>query len=273
MTMDRHVEIADQLEAYLLGGLTEHEIRDVEAHLQNCVACARDVNELRKVLTGIGESVPPITPPPSVRERVLAAVATESQEPARPGRRVGVVEQPRGRLWGFVPLAAAAVLILAIGSFALVSEQSRRDLVDEVSRVRASNDELLKRVQLYAGQTDLALSILTAGDMREIPLTGSEGMAATAARAYWSPGRGLLFVADRLPAPPPGRIYQVWIIEKGTTQPVSAGLLGEEPGGRGMLIVTPPKPGSSGSVTVAVSDEPPGGSPGPTVTPRLAGSI
>ena len=98
-------------------------------------------------------------------------------------------------------------------------------------------------------------------------------MAGTAARAYWSPARGLLFVADRLPAPPQGRTYQVWIIEKGTTQPVSAGLVGPEPGGRGMLIVTPPKRDASSSVTVAVTDEPLGGSPLPSVTPRLAGSI
>jgi len=78
-------------------------------------------------------------------------------------------------------------------------------------------------------------------------------------------------VADRLPAPPEGRIYQVWIIEGG--QPVSAGLLGEEPGNRGMLIVTPPRPGTGGSVTVAVTDEPPGGLQAPSGTIRLAGSI
>jgi hypothetical protein len=98
------------------------------------------------------------------------------------------------------------------------------------------NDELMKRVQLYAGQTDLALSILTAGDMHEIPMTGSEAAAIAAARAYWSPARGLLVVADRLPAPPTGRIYQVWVIPD-QQKPVSAGLLGEQSGGRGMLIV------------------------------------
>jgi anti-sigma-K factor RskA len=108
--------------------------------------------------------------------------------------------------------------------------------------------------------------------MREIPLAGQESAAAAAARAYWSPARGLLVVADRLPAAPSGRVYQVWIIEKGS-DPVSAGLLGDEPGNRGMLIVTPPRPGTGSSVTVAVTDEPPGGLSAPSGTMRLVGSI
>jgi anti-sigma-K factor RskA len=186
---------------------------------------------------------------------------------------VGVVQRPRRRVWTLVPFAAAAVLVLVLGAVVVRMDQSRRQLANEVARTQALNDELLKRLQRYSGQTDLALSILTSGDMREIPLTGKEVTAIAAARAYWSPTRGLLVVADRLPAAPPGRIYQVWVIEKGAP-PASAGLLGEESTGRGMLIVTPPKPGLSGSVTVAVTDEPPGGLPAPSGTTfHLLGSI
>jgi len=120
-------------------------------------------------------------------------------------------------------------------------------------------------------ETDLALSILTAADMRELSLAGRENAVAAAARAYWSPTRGLLVVADRLPAPPPGRIYQVWVIESG--QPVSAGLLGNQSEGRGMLVAPPPRQGTGIAVTVAVTDEPPGGLAAPSGTIRLAGSI
>ena len=272
MTMDRHVDIADKLEAYALGQLPEQESREVDAHLQECSTCAQEARELAAVLAGIGESVPPVAPSAALRRRVLAAVASGPQEPARAARRVGVVEQPRRRVWTWVPLAAAAVLVLAIGAVALRIDQSRRELVDEVVQVRAVNDELMKRVQLYTGQTDLALSILTAGDMREIPLTGKEATAVAAARAYWSPARGLLVVADRLPVAPAGRIYQVWVIPD-KQKPVSAGLLGDQPGGRGMLIVTPPRGGVEGNVTIAVSDEPPGGLPAPSGSIHLAGTI
>ena len=271
MTMERHAEIADRLERYVLDQLPELERREVEEHLRACGTCAEDVHELRTVLAGVAESVPPVAPPAALRERVLTAVATEQQDPVRQERRVGIVQQTRRPLAAWMPLAAAAVLVLALGVVAFRLERSRRELAGEVSRVQTLNVQLEERLKRFSGQTDLALSILTAADMREIPLEGRESAVAAAARAYWSPARGLLLVADRLPAPPEGRIYQVWIIEGG--QPVSAGLLGEEPGNRGMLIVTPPRPGTGGSVTVAVTDEPPGGLQAPTGTIRLAGSI
>ena len=267
MTIDRHVNIADKLEAYVLGQLTEDERREVDAHLGVCATCAHEVRELSVVLDGIAESVPPMAPPLALRQRVLAEVASLPQDPVRVERFAA----PRRSRWSMLPLAAAAVLVLAIGVVAFRIDQARQNLADEVSRTLVVNEDLKKRLQLYAEQTDLALSILTAADMKEIPLAGRESAAAAAARAYWSPARGLLVVADRLPAPPPGRIYQVWVIE-GKTQ-VSAGLLGNEPGGRGMLIVTPPRPGTGGSVTIAVTDEPPGGLPEPSGTIRLAGSI
>ena len=271
MTMDRHAEIADRLEAYVMGELPDREQRDVEAHLAACAICAADVHALRGVLEGIAGTVPPLNPPPSLRQRVLDAVAVEPQEPVRSDRRMGVVEQPRRPQWRMLPLAAAAVLVIAVGALAIRNEQSRRQFAGDLAVERATNADLLKRVEQYRGQTDLALAILTSGDMREVPLTGQQGAASSAARAFWSSTRGLLLVADRLPAPPAGRVYQVWVIEGG--KPASAGLLGDEGGGRGMLIVTPPKPDAGGSVTVAITDEPPGGLPAPSGSIHLAGSI
>lgn len=271
MTLESHAMIADRLEAYVLDQLPEPERREVEAHLQVCATCAKEAVELRAVLEGVAESVPAVTPLPALRERVLAAVAAETQEPPRLDHRVGIAQQPRRPMRAMLPLAAAAVLVLAVGVIAFRLDRSRRELAGELSRMQVVNVELQERLKRFNAQTDLALSILAASDMREIPLEGRESAVAAAARAYWSPARGLLVVADRLPAPPAGRVYQVWIIEDG--QPVSAGLLGEEPGNRGMLIVTPPRPGTGASVTVAVTDEPPGGLPAPSGTIRLAGSI
>jgi anti-sigma-K factor RskA len=266
MTMDRHVE-AEMLEAYALGQLSDADRLDVDAHLDVCAACAADLRELDAVLSGIGESVPPIAPSAALRHRVLASVAQEAQETASSHRVVRRDRPAPSVAW----MAAAAVLLLAVGALAFRAEQSRRLLENQLSTSEARNADLEERLRRFSGQTDLALSILTAGDMREIPLTGSGGSASVAARAYMSPARGLLLVADRLPEPPPGRVYQVWVIEGGRT--TSAGLLGGESAGRGMLIVTPPRPDIGASVTVAVTDEPAGGLPAPSGTVRFGGSI
>ena len=82
----------------------------------------------------------------------------------------------------------------------------------EAAEAQSAAASLQRQLDQYAAQADLAVSILTAGDMQPIAMSGRENATASTARAYWSPTRGLLIVADNLPVPPPGRIYQVWVI-------------------------------------------------------------
>jgi hypothetical protein len=168
-------------------------------------------------------------------------------------------------------LAAAAAVILGLGWLLYSTHSARRLLEADLERAQSIAADVQRRLSDYAGQADLAVAILTASDMQSIAMAGRENAAASTARAYWSPTRGLLVVADNLPVPPPGRIYQVWVIGGG--QPVSAGLLGEQGSARGMLIAPLPSGVPTGPVTIAVTDEPPGGLAAPTGTIRLAGML
>lgn len=276
MTMDRHDTIGAMLDEYALGQLSPDDRRDVESHVRECDACAADLRELSIVMEGIAHSVDPVAPPPALRRRVLSSLASQPQEPRRTPADSNVVAMPtvgvkirRGVHPGW--LAAAAVLILGLAAALYSSSETRRLLVDEVQEAQAASVDLQRRIELYAEQADLAVAILTASDMQPIAMSGKANATATTARAYWSPTRGLLIVANDLPMPPPGRIYQVWVIGGG--KPISAGLLGDQGAGRGMLIVPPPSGVAPGTVTVAVTDEPPGGLPAPSGDIRLAGSI
>jgi anti-sigma-K factor RskA len=276
MTMDRHDTIGAMLDEYALGQLSQAERRDVETHVRECASCAADLRELTVVMEGIALSVDPVTPPPALKQRVLSSLATQPQEPPRSSRDANVVAMPpRGVKirHGVHPgwLAAAALVILGLGVAFYSSNATRRLLVEDVQEAQAAAAEAQRRLDQYAAQADLAVSILTASDMQPIAMSGKENATASTARAYWSPTRGLLIVANDLPMPPPGRIYQVWVIGGG--KPFSAGLLGEQSAGRGMLIAPPPSGIAPGAVTVAVTDEPPGGLPAPTGDIRLAGSI
>ena len=276
MTMDRHETIGAMLEDYALGQLSQDERRDVETHVRECDVCTADLRELAIVMEGLAQSTDQVTPSPALKQRVLSALATLPQEPRRRPADATVVTMPvqgvrirRGvhPAW----LAAAAVVILGLSVVIYSLDASRRLVVDDLQEAQGTAAELQQRLDQNAQQADLAVSILTAGDMRPIAMTGKENATASTARAYWSPTRGLLIVADQLPTPPPGRVYQVWIIGGG--MPVSAGLLGEQSGGRGMLIAPPPRGVVPGTVTVAVTDEPPGGLPAPSGSIRLAGSL
>ncbi|HZM95943.1 MAG TPA: anti-sigma factor [Vicinamibacterales bacterium] len=276
MTMDRHDTIGAMLDEYALGQLSQDERRNVETHIRECDVCATDLRHLTVVMEGIAHSVDPVTPPPALKQRVLASLALQPQEPRRAAVESNVVTMPvtgvkirRGVHPGW--LAAAAVVILGLGVALYSSDATRRLLIDDVQEAQAAAVDLQRRIDLYAEQADLAVSILTAGDMQPIAMSGKEDATASTARAYWSRTRGLLIVADDLPVPPPGRVYQVWVIGGGT--PFSAGLLGDQGAGRGMLIAPPPNGVAPGTITVAVTDEPPGGLPAPSGMIRLAGSI
>jgi anti-sigma-K factor RskA len=279
MTMDRHDMIGAMLDEYALGQLSRDERRDVETHIRECDVCAADFRQLTVVMEGLAHSIDPVTPPPALKQRVLASVALQPQEPPRRAADSNLVTMRRARVTGVKIrrgvhpgwLAAAAAVILGLGVALYSYDATRRLLIDDVQEAQAAVVDLQRRIDLYAEQADLAVSILTARDMQPVAMSGKENATASTARAYWSPTRGLLIVADDLPLPPPGRVYQVWVIGGGT--PFSAGLLGDQGAGRGMLIAPPPNGVAPGTITVAVTDEPPGGLPAPSGSIRLAGSI
>ena len=58
--------------------------------------------------------------------------------------------------------AAAAVVILGLGVALYSSDATRRLLIDDVQEAQAAAVDLQRRIDLYAEQADLAVSILTA---------------------------------------------------------------------------------------------------------------
>ena len=271
MTMHRHDAISPSLSEYALGFLSPDERRDVDAHVRECADCAHELGELMLVMEGLARAPEAVSPPPALKQRVLAQLAREPQDPAV-AQVTSVESDARKRDgWSGAWLAAAAAVLLAVGGALFVSHERERRMASELERVAGEITELQGRLDDYAARADMALSILTASDMRRIELAGGDGTQPSAARAYWSPTRGLLVAADRLPVPPPGRVYQVWLIGGGA--PVSAGLLGSPTSGRGMLIAPPPGGITGGPVTIAVTDEPPGGLPAPTGGKHLVGSL
>ena len=91
--------------------------------------------------------------------------------------------------------------------------------------------------------------------------SGQRPLAPSAhGRAFWSRSRGgLVFTATNLPAPPDGKVYQLWFV---TTVAVSAGLL--QPDESGQVSMVAPTDRSMGEpVAMAVTLEPAGGVPHP----------
>jgi anti-sigma factor RsiW len=116
-----------ELDRYLDGELPEEQQRSLRRHLDGCTACARealDRVQLKRSITGAGRRYQPSA---EFRARITQQVSS----------------RPKKRSWsfGWMPVAAAAVLIFA---FSLVvhthmENERRRIVIAEVADLHASN--------------------------------------------------------------------------------------------------------------------------------------
>jgi len=217
------------------------------------------------MLQGLGQAVPQVDPPLALRARVLGSVAgTPTLRPA----------PARSAMW---LLATAASLVLAAG-LAIYTTQLRGRigvLEDELrdARVRAAAAELRAiDAQRAIGATRITIAVLTAPDVARIDLAGQAPVAPQAsARAFWSRSRGMVFTASNLPALPPGRVYQLWVVTD-RPAPISAGLL--TPDAQGSVNETFNTPSDIPQpVALAVTIEPAGGAQSPSGERYLVGTV
>jgi len=183
-----------------------------------------------------------------------------------------MARQERTPGFSFLPLAASLIIAAAAVFYA----SSTRT---ELSALRASSaagaqEAARLRQELVTLRRDWinltrAMDVLKAPDMLRADLSGQAQAPGAIGRAFWSEKAGLLFAADRLPALPPGRVYQLWTITgKAAT---SAGIF--TPDASGAVTVTAvvaagaPRPDAFG-----VTIEPTGGSATPSMPIVLVGT-
>ncbi len=243
-----HEQWADAVGAYLLGALEPGESERFEAHLAVCPRCRDDVADLRVAADALPVSVPLVAPPPALKGRIMAVVESEAELLAATGARADAPERRdaaeprpaaarrlRGRLlggWAMRPgvALACALALLAGGGVAGVLLSGGDDARTVFAQTRPPSAE----VRLEIGEDSSML------------------------------------VAKNMPAPPRGRIYQVWLKRPGKDPEPTAVLWSTRGDGSAEVAV----PGSlEGVEAVLVTDEPPGGSEVPSKAPVIAAAI
>lgn len=222
--------------AYALDALPADERAFFERHLAMCDACRAEVAELTETAARLGGAAAQ-TPPPGLRDRLLAAADVTRQLPPEPEvvrTDVGTRRSLRDRL--LVPVAACLALI-ALGLTGAVVTLNNR---------------------LQQQTPDAAVvAVLGAGDLQSAELD-MEGVPP--ARFLFSPAqnRGVL-VAQEMPEPGEEFTYELWLIHDGT--PVAAGLFRPDDKGTAVAAVDGIVRGAQ---SVAVTIEPREGSARPT---------
>ena len=246
MSPDRdHESIEDLLAAYALGAAEPADEELVRAHLDGCASCTATVRRLQRALNAVPLAVDPVSPPPELRGRILAAAAA-----SRPSQERRLPQAPLIRLRPELPrtwrpgralnVAAAALIAFALGA----------------------------GLGLGIGRS---LAPAPTSSVAQYSLTGSGAMSGAKGRVFELRQQGLTLIEfSNLPDLETGKVYELWLIPP-QGQPVGAGVFKPDPGGSHVLLLARNLRGLSAvAVTVEAG---PNGAAAPSQQPELVGNV
>lgn len=139
--------------------------------------------------------------------------------------------------------------------------------VAQIEAARQEVDREIAEANAAALQAQTISDLLAAPDLVRYNLTGIDG-SPLRGQTMFSRSRGLVFTGSRLPPPPAGSSYQLWLLTPGAAH--SAGVFQPDAAGRFTLASDQPPTAPPPIVSASVTIEPQGGSPQPTGRTILA---
>ena len=259
--MSEHREFEELVALDVFDALDAADRACLEAHLASgCDRCLAERHGARRVADQLLAAAKPSTPNESIREKLMARVRDDAagQKGSSVGNSAGN-STGRASHWPVLAAAAGLVVALAAGFYARSLQNS---LAEETARRQTAEVE--------AERLRSSLASVTSPQNRAVSLDGLEAAASARATAFLDrENRRLFLYVENLPALPPDRTYQVWLLVDGT--PVSVGTFDVDSDG-GARLDGEPLPAFEGRVSVAVTVEPAGGVPQPTGPMVLLGS-
>lgn len=261
---------------YALGALGQHEARAFEAHLRDgCDVCRRELDTFADVTGALGSGIAEVAPPAFLRDVLTARIEKENELHTGGRSREAQVylfpekapqtkplQKPRSPFRTFLPWAVAAGLVLALGFTALMWRSDRNGL--RLANQQAQNEltELANREAARARELDEINGVLASAHPSVIALAGQPVAPSASANVYWDHQKNRWVVSANLPAPPAGKVYQLWFVTPDAK--VSAGLIEADQRGHGFTVVNIP-PTVIQIQAAAITLEPQGGSLQPTM--------
>ena len=199
------------------------------------------------------------------------------------------VDQPHEHTTRRAPHGATILIVIAVATLAFVSYRLWSQLEDANARSAAAEERtsqlhqlVLKQLQesertvqrlsaetlTTAARAERLANVLAAPDVRMYPLRGQRPAAAAEGQVFFSPSRGVVMTASRLPPVSPDQAYQIWATT--TRGPVSLGFASIDALGRASTAFDTPPELSQNIIGFMLTLEPTGGSVKPTGSMVLA---
>ncbi len=211
--MSEHREFEELVALDALDALDAPDRARLEAHLASgCDQCLSEGHDAKRIADELLAATTPSMPNESIRVALVARVRDDAA--GQKGSSVGnsaVNSTGRASLWPVLAAAAGLVVALAAGFYARSLQNS---LAEETARRQTAEVE--------AERLRSSLASVTSPRNRAVSLDGLEAAASARATAFLDrENRRLFLYVENLPALPPDRTYQIWLLVDGT--PVSVG--------------------------------------------------
>jgi len=254
--MSAHKEFQEDLASYALHaeGLPPDERRALEKHLSKCPSCRRELELLRGDASLVAMSAPEQTPPARARKRLMSAIAADP-------RNARALKAGISWPWAWIPSLAAAAVLALLAAFLWRQDTRLRATI-------ASLEQSYSQQQAQVRAANQVLATLTDPAAARFSLSAAKTKPQPQGKAIYAQNRGsLIFLASNMPAPPPQKAYELWLIPA-SGAPIPAGVF--KPGADGSAVVlNPPLPANVEAKTFAVTVEPEAGSSAPTTEPMM----
>ncbi|MET4093431.1 anti-sigma factor [Arthrobacter sp. UYCu712] len=270
LTSGRGVDLA---EIYALNAVDDAERAAIERYVADAPPAERAAfNErVRQAQETLAASfTAEAAPPPGLLDRIVAALPAQdaggqAQQPgSAPASDPPVVAKP-------VREAPEVPVTDELGAARQRREERRRPqgMRNWLVGVAAAAVIALGGVGVgayVANQNDPLSQVLQAGDVRQATVEVTGGGTATVSVS--SSKDAIVVKMNNVPAPPPGKVYQMWLIPKDGSAPVSQGLMDAEALSKPAVVK-----GISSAAALGITVEPAGGSASPTMPTVAAATL
>ena len=247
-------QVSEYLEAYVLDALEPAEQVEIQRHLAECPACRQLAADLEVTVSLMPQALAtasPLIPPPSLKDQLLQKLADEANSPRSVSERVTLEspsaaesvsshtptrnDSPQG-IRGWSVWRRSRVVSILIGAILLLLVIA---LGNRLNTALAGERALQAQLQSLFDQQELVLEVVDSDKTIKRVLLAPEPRPASSLPAYGklytrSDLHHVVAMVARLPDPPEGQAYHLWLTGQGQT--ILAGTLAINDQGFGLLV-------------------------------------
>jgi anti-sigma-K factor RskA len=285
---DKFIELA---EPFVLGILEEKEARQFSEHLVGCRECRQAVANARQVASLLPYAVPQQEPPPEVKQRLLETIGAETKilkmppatekSDATKATSATIRSMPQRTFFQRAQgtLAWAAVFLLfAIGYGYLAQRGVVNQLRQQLALQEQQLNERQAEIKLLQFEMERQKTVIerikksSAPRLLLVELKGTEVNPSGGVKILLDPQiSGGSFIAYNLPPLADEHDYQLWFLKDG--RPFDAGVFHVNENGEYIGEVQHLPETLAGISAFAITREPKGGRPAPTMPIYWMGAV